>query len=701
MLSQLKPIRGSVRGIRTLFLCVVLCVGVVPAWSVGALFVRPLNSTATYQAMQIKTYDANVEIQDHVATTVVNQTVHNTLSQQVESTFMFPLPAGAMITDMRYEFNGKWYVANIREKKEAQATYDAKIRVRIDPALLQEIGDNVFKLNVAPIAPNSDVRFQITYTEIIPYAIGKLTYKHILKTTGLSPVPLERVSITVHATSQTPITEATTPAYANVAANSITFINTNEVRASFGDENYMPDRDYTVVLRAEHKTVEMTTMTYVPVEADSFGVDPFFATWVLTPDAEQVREPINIVITADVSSSMEGDRIEALRTSLNAFLDNLLPADDFNIVTFSTNVRSFRPATVKATPENIASARVFVNSLTALGLTNIHDALHASLTQSYVAGKQNTCVFLTDGEASWGETRPEVILDSARKWNTQSVRLYTIGLGLSKYSLLEKLAQDGNGFYTQIDDGDSIGIVIADHMKRISMPVIKLPVMSYGGLATKEVLPRDLPNVSVGDRTMQFGRYTSGGLFPVTLTGTLHDSPFSLTKDVLFGDPTTNNRAVARLWARAKVDALLGEIMLVGERKELVDAIIDLSLRFNILTKYTALYADPADPNSATGFSDEPLPIELAQVQVSPNPVTSFATIRISLPHELFGEEANIDVFDMMGRRVATIPNRMVTAAMSIPWNVRDADGATLHAGAYTLVVSVRDKVFTSRFMVR
>ncbi|MDZ4745919.1 MAG: VIT domain-containing protein [bacterium] len=684
---------------RLIILTLTCLVLTVPAWSVGALFVRPLRSTANLQAMHIKTYDAKVEIQDHVATTLVEQTVYNSLAEQVESTFIFPLPPGAMITDMRYEFNGKWYVASVRERKEAQQAYDSKVRRVLDPALLQELGDNLFKLNIAPINARSDVRFKITYTEIIPYALGSLSYKHILKTTGLSPLPLERVSLTIKATSQTPIVEATTPAYANATANAITIVSPNEVNVSFGDEHYLPEKDYTFVLKSSHSTVEMTTMTYVPVEADSFGTDPFFATWVLTPDNELVREPINIVITADVSSSMEGMRIVQLRKALEAFLSNLLPSDHFNIVAFSTNARSFKPSVVPATAENIASARAFVSTLTALGLTNIHDALQASLTQEYVAGKQNTCVFLTDGEASWGETRTDVIADSAKKWNTQSVRLYTIGLGMSKYSLLERLAQDANGFYTQIEDGDSISLLIADHMKRISMPWIDSPAMAYGGLRTKEVLPSVLPNVSVGDRIMQFGRYEQGGLFPVTLTGALHNAPFTLTKDVLFGDPATNNRAVARLWARAKVDALLGEIELVGEHKELVDAIIDLSIRYNILTKYTALYADPDDPS--TGFADEPLPIEIAGVQVSPNPVSSVATIRISLPQDYFGQNARIDVYDVIGQRVATIAQCMVTASMSIPWNVVDLNGAPLGMGTYTLVVAVGNEVFTSRFVVR
>lgn len=43
------------------------------AFATGALFVRPLNSSQTYQAMWIKTYDATVAIQDQLAETRVDQ----------------------------------------------------------------------------------------------------------------------------------------------------------------------------------------------------------------------------------------------------------------------------------------------------------------------------------------------------------------------------------------------------------------------------------------------------------------------------------------------------------------------------------------------------------------------------------------------------------------------------------------------------
>lgn len=143
----------------------------------GALFVRPVRSTGEYEKMSIRTFDATVAINDQVAETHVDQVFFNSMNTTVESTFIFPLPENAVITDLFYWFNGVRYQAEIKIKEEAQQAYDNNISRLIDPALLQEIGDNLFKLNIAPINARSEVRFEITYVEMLPYEFGLVEYE--------------------------------------------------------------------------------------------------------------------------------------------------------------------------------------------------------------------------------------------------------------------------------------------------------------------------------------------------------------------------------------------------------------------------------------------------------------------------------------------------------------------------------------------
>ncbi|RPI67675.1 MAG: hypothetical protein EHM43_06920, partial [Ignavibacteriae bacterium] len=229
---------------RLLFVAALMMAASLEAWSVGALFVRPLRSNDNFSAIAITKYDANVRIQDHVATTHVDQSFKNEMNQQVEATFIFPLPDGAVITEMFYHFNGIRYKASVREKKEAQAAYDAKIRRVLDPALLQEIGDNIFKLQIAPINGLSDVRVEITYTEILPFALGASTYTHLLKTTGLSPKPLNRMTLTIDASTQSTWGSIVSPTYIGSPAHAITMLSPSQARITLGDEGFVPTKNY-------------------------------------------------------------------------------------------------------------------------------------------------------------------------------------------------------------------------------------------------------------------------------------------------------------------------------------------------------------------------------------------------------------------------------------------------------------------------
>ncbi len=119
--------------------------------AVGILYNRPLGSTSQYLKMSIKSVDVHVDVQDQIAVTHVDQIFTNDLGTTAEAIYIFPLPENAMITELVYWFNGQRYVAEIRERGEAQKIYNDRIREYLDPALLEYLGDNLFRLSIAPI----------------------------------------------------------------------------------------------------------------------------------------------------------------------------------------------------------------------------------------------------------------------------------------------------------------------------------------------------------------------------------------------------------------------------------------------------------------------------------------------------------------------------------------------------------------------
>ncbi len=682
-----------------MLLCILLLSN--EAFATGALFVRPLNSTQTYELINIKTFDATATIQDQIATTHIDQVFFNNTNNVVEATFIFPLPETAIITELIYWFNGKKYVASLRERQAAQQAYNEKIRQRIDPALLQEMGNNIFKLNIAPINAKSDVRFEITYSELLPYDFGRTEYRFFLNTTSLSPIPLERVSLKVNATTSTSFVNFESPSHGNTAESQVSQISANTYSVTYGDEDFVPTKDYLIRFETSRSDITMNAITYVPSPSDSMGTDKFFAFWVTPPDnSNNVSLPKNICFTADISSSMEGKPLENLKKSMHTFLDGLRSDDRFNIIPFSTNVIKFSNDLVPANEENIAAARKFVDKLSAAGLSNLDDALKASLKMTYDSTAAKILVFITDGFPSWGEMNEGLILTNTKGFNTRSVRIFPFGVGDTvNKKFMMSLGEQNGGYATFVKATDSIGVIINDYFKRISKPVLTNLELDYAGLSTYDVYHQELQDLFWGSQVLQFGRYTNSGIFPVKLTGKNMNENFTLEQNVNFGTEPGGNKAVARLWAKRKIDFLLGEITKYGEKKELVDAIIDLSIRYGVLSPYTALYADP---DETTDVENETIIDKNNKLSRNyPNPFSVTTRIAFDVPENIADQIVAVKIYDIFGRVVKVIFEGNISAGRhEFAWDGRDENGSLLPNGVYVYRLESAQGTLSNRLVI-
>jgi VWFA-related protein len=107
--------------------------------------------------------------------------------------------------------------------------------------------------------------------------------------------------------------------------------------------------------------------------------------------------PLSAVMVFDTSSSMEGDRLEALCAAGEAFLDGLRPEDQAALVAFNEDVLWL----AEATPDKAAVRRA-LSRLRAGGTTAVFDALYAGIVLS--AGELRPLIVLfTDGDdnRSW------------------------------------------------------------------------------------------------------------------------------------------------------------------------------------------------------------------------------------------------------------------------------------------------------------
>ncbi len=164
-----------------------------------------------------------------------------------------------------------------------------------------------------------------------------------------------------------------------------------------------------------------------------------------------------VIFILDTSSSMlEGTSVRnKLVDAKQALIDTLkrLPADvSFNIITFNTNVGTWKDAPMAATEANKNAAIEFVQRLVAKGRTNSYEAL---LTGFRTDRNVETIFFVSDGAPSVGVLlEPAAILEAIRKFNrVQRAAIHTIGVfgGAPEPGIFEqfmqRLADENEGKY--------------------------------------------------------------------------------------------------------------------------------------------------------------------------------------------------------------------------------------------------------------
>jgi Ca-activated chloride channel family protein len=87
------------------------------------------------------------------------------------------------------------------------------------------------------------------------------------------------------------------------------------------------------------------------------------------------------------------------------------------------------------------------------------------------------------------------------------------------------------------------------------------------------------------------GRYRGAGKAQAALLGTLNGKKMRIPFLAEFPQREEGNTFVARLWAQKRIDFLLAQTRLQGERSEARQEIVALSTRYQILTPYTSLVA--------------------------------------------------------------------------------------------------------------
>ncbi len=172
---------------------------------------------------------------------------------------------------------------------------------------------------------------------------------------------------------------------------------------------------------------------------------------------EAYRQARNLTLVIDVSGSMqESGKLELVKQTIQTLLTRLDRRDVIAVVAYTTTAWVVLDPTSAADSQRIMDA---VNALYPMDTTNIQDGLtlgYQMADRIFRQSAYNRVILFTDGVANEGDTSPEGMLNSVRDYAGKNITLTALGVGMGEYndSLLEKLADNGNGNYAYINNLD-------------------------------------------------------------------------------------------------------------------------------------------------------------------------------------------------------------------------------------------------------
>ena len=298
------------------------------------------------QLLELTSVTVDVQIDERVARTRTDQVFTNRADGVVEGIYEFTLPEGAIITDLVLWIGDKRVQGIIMEKEAARRVYDAIVRRRIDPALIEQVTPNQFRLSIFPFPAQGSRRVEFEYMQLLEARSGRLDYTFPLAPETDQALEMKLFVLRAQVRSQHPF-EASVSGLPGLTA--VTRPDEHSAEIFFGDEEVSPREDFTLTLRPHDDQRKPTVLSFAPQGAEDLG---YYALW-LPPVPELTQGdplPRSLTFVIDISSSMQRGKLQAVKGALAAALAALEEADLFNLVVFTHRADAFAAPSVPADP---------------------------------------------------------------------------------------------------------------------------------------------------------------------------------------------------------------------------------------------------------------------------------------------------------------------------------------------------------------
>ena len=553
--------------------------------------------------LEINRHHIKISIKNQLVTTKVNQIFVNPNNFEVNGMYIFPVPDAAVVSNLALSIDGELVNGELLSQKQSHQIYRNSAHYG-DRAILEHIGTRAFVVEVSGIPAYSERRVQFEYSQIISADSDLTKYTYPLSLAKSASAPIRNLHVEMEIASENELRTVYSPSHEVI----INRKDDHHVHLSYEGTDVDPDDDFLCYYSVSDENFGIIVLTHRADEKE----DGYFMLLV-SPKYEVKQTEIvekDFVFVLDRSGSMARRKIEQAKAALRYCVQNLNDGDRFNLILFNTDITSLtdrlnrgeewfgaeRWRDSEALSDKLINVKdgrekafAFIEGIDGRGLTNINDALLTALAEKPDPNRPRIIVFLTDGQPTVGVRNPARILENVAKTNRNLSRIFVFGVGYDVNDhLLDKMAADNGGTRNYVTPNEDIEVAVSSLFRKMNEPVLVDVGINFGQIITKELTPKNLPDLFREEQLTILGRYEGHGDTVLKLRGIIGSERHEFSKDVYFSALEPDNDFLPHLWAQRRVAELVDEAALNGESRELRAEIERLSKKYGMLTPYTS-----------------------------------------------------------------------------------------------------------------
>lgn len=577
----------------------------------------------TQVSMTIKGLQAQVE---------VSQRFKNNSASWANATYLYPLPEDSAVSHLRMIVGERVIIGEIQEKQKARANFERAKADGKKATLMEQQRANLFRQELANIAPGETIEIQISYSQQVLYDQGEfrlrmpttLTPRYIPGVTRADLLESAQIRTSNNGwalpTDQVVDAHLLTPPQRHVQPG--TLLNPIEI-----DIRLEPGMALTKVESASHRLqIERDRLDYrirfaagkvsmdrdlelswTPAPQDAPVAAMFSDQWrgdrylqlLLMPPRELTQAqvlPRELILIVDTSGSMAGSSIEQARASALLALDQLGPEDRFNLILFNSETHTLFAQSVQATAAYLDEARRSIKQMQAGGGTEMWPALEIAFKHPSSESHLQQIVFVTDGSVG---NESELLKLIHRQLG--EARLFTVAIGSAPNRFfMRRAAEFGRGSFTEIATGEQVVERMTILLSKLEKPVVSDLTIDWP--QPVEVFPRKIPDLYWGEPlvvTAKLPPWPLGANALLRISGKSAGQPW--VRDLVLApasnaQPAAGIPVLAQRFGRDKIAFLEDQLHQSGDVDKARAKILPVALEYQLMSRFTSLVAVDKTP---------------------------------------------------------------------------------------------------------